>query len=338
MNTYDIYTYGGFEILREILQLIAIFFKSDGVYMVHFLKMFAVVGLTWVITRTTFKSDFFGLMKTTMMLVLLFKMLCVLPKSTVHLIDAVDLNSSHLSVEGVPMVIAATLSIPSRCIHSVLNHIPGDTEPIWKEESVSSRLKTDSFGKVLLRENIKHIPQYEKLLTMIKSLYLAPDVLLAALLLLSFIIFPMTLIVGRIRHLMIWVQGIFFANLLSFFNHVPSKIFDSLFIYHVTRSPMEASALLQGHGMSYLLMMLLIATFSPYLAYLLVLWIKTNLVQGLSKIRMLTDAKILRSKVFVELRKTAAYNIESAFNSLAADLRKIIQKMMSWMKLKTRNI
>lgn len=114
MEEYVIYTYGGGEILWQVLNAIALLFKSDSSYFTIVGQLTAAMGLAYAALVALGKNSipfFFKdwLAPTVLLMGLFFGL-----KSSVHIIDKVDPTFEYSKVDNVPAGIAAVASLTSR--------------------------------------------------------------------------------------------------------------------------------------------------------------------------------------------------------------------------------
>ncbi|WP_010304210.1 conjugal transfer protein TraG N-terminal domain-containing protein [Candidatus Odyssella thessalonicensis] len=114
MEEYVIYTYGGGEILWQVLNAIALLFKSDSSYFTIVGQLTAAMGLAYAalvaLGRNSIPFFFKDWLAPTVVLMGLFFGL----KSSVHIIDKVDPTFEYSKVDNVPAGIAAVASLTSR--------------------------------------------------------------------------------------------------------------------------------------------------------------------------------------------------------------------------------
>ena len=118
MHEFVIHTYGGQELLQNVLNAIGRLFANDSEYFTPVGIFSLSVGAVWASTRAIFNGNvgIFGkqwFMPSFLMLTLLFA-----PKVSVWIKDDVAYNSP-VKVDNIPFVIGAVASLPSRLSHSL---------------------------------------------------------------------------------------------------------------------------------------------------------------------------------------------------------------------------
>jgi conjugal transfer mating pair stabilization protein TraG len=129
MNEFVIYTYGGGDLLAEVLNAIGRIFQSDSAYFTPVGKFALIFGTIWAGVMAIAKSNIgiFGkdyLVPSFLILTLLFA-----PKTTVWVKDEVSLKAPQ-KIDNIPLGVSAFVGLSSQLFHWVTVAVEDNLMPV----------------------------------------------------------------------------------------------------------------------------------------------------------------------------------------------------------------
>ena len=144
---YKLYTFGGGEILWKVFNAMALLFESNNPYLTSVMPLSIMLGLIWGISRA-YLGNAMGMFNRSWLVPMFIIMnVAFLPKTTVHIIDRIDVHFHYAKVDNIPLALAA---IPS-LISSISNHIVTSLEEVLAPVDSQAYTKAGAmFGARLL--------------------------------------------------------------------------------------------------------------------------------------------------------------------------------------------
>ncbi|MFO0524779.1 MAG: conjugal transfer protein TraG N-terminal domain-containing protein, partial [Alphaproteobacteria bacterium] len=141
-----VYTYGCGTFLWHIFNAISLIFK-DPLLMKGLLSAMAIFGTLWAFGKAAFGGNYSFLLKSWFLSIFLISNMCVLPKTTVHIIDTVDPNRKYSTVDNVPVGVVTIFSFATTVSHNLTKIL--ETKMFPASESTFTKTG-DFFGAKLI--------------------------------------------------------------------------------------------------------------------------------------------------------------------------------------------
>lgn len=146
---YSIYSYGGGEILWKVFNGIALLFKSDSNYLTSVGKLTMAIGLIYAAVQAIPRIAIPIFLKSWFLPTLFLTAIFFGPKSSVHIIDKVDLDFQYSKVENIPVGIALVASLTTH----VSEYLTDSIETVFMDSYSNKFSKTGPmFASRLIHE------------------------------------------------------------------------------------------------------------------------------------------------------------------------------------------
>lgn len=130
---YSVYSYGGGEILWKVFNGIALLFTSESPYFTSVGKLTMAIGLLYVAAQAIPRVSIPLFLKSWFLPTLFLTAIFFGPKSSVHIIDKVDLDFQYSKVDNIPVGIALVASLTTH----VSEYLTDSIETVFTDSSAN---------------------------------------------------------------------------------------------------------------------------------------------------------------------------------------------------------
>lgn len=148
--TYEIYTFGGGELLWKVFNGLSLLLKSENKYFTPLLALTVSIGAIWVGVRLIFNFNMGIFGKDFFLPFFLLLNIFFVPKCTVWIKDQVDSNHHLSKVENIPVGLGMIASVASKISYEITKALDEKLAPVELDKSLHYRKSGPMFANQLV--------------------------------------------------------------------------------------------------------------------------------------------------------------------------------------------